>query len=289
MLSLLMFGREIGQDILKSVTEYRIFHFALESLAARTTWPDGRKKVAWRPRTTYKVATECISFFRWAYSFKFNPHKVALEDPEAGHMFKKGDDNVPEFWEWDSLEMRRLFNHPANNVRDICMLETLRCSGLRITECCSLILMDFNKMKTDKTVRVRNGKGGKDGFAPLDKRCIEKLEIYFDDLRVMGYTDMDPAFPSSIKRKTHYIEGSARKWMYTRGNDLNIHAYPHRLRHSVAGELLDRGEDLLTVAEVLRHKDINTTRRYTHIKANMIKNIYDRDPADRRQAAEKSA
>ena len=39
----------------------------------------------------------------------------------------------------------------------------------------------------------------------------------------------------------------------------------HWLRHSLATDLVMRGHDIRLVAEVLRHDDIRTSMRYTHL------------------------
>jgi site-specific recombinase XerD len=131
-------------------------------------------------------------------------------------------------------------------------------SGLRLMEALRLRVhdLDFNRQE----LTVRNGKGGKDRRTMLPKQLAKKLQIHLEKVRTVHKRDL-------IEGRHHLdpslIQKSVRSAVLAAG--ISKPASCHSLRHSFATHLLERGQDIRTIQELMGHKDLKTTMIYTHV------------------------
>jgi site-specific recombinase XerD len=158
-------------------------------------------------------------------------------------------------------------------LRDRAILETIYSSGLRISELCGLRLDDLDE--AERVLRIR-GKGKKERISPIGEHALRAIEDYWSILPRMP-DRTEPVFWSSgalpCPVQPRVVQRRMKQYLARAGLDPAI--TPHKLRHSYATHLLDRGADLRTVQELLGHAHLVTTQVYTHLTLDRLKKAYD--------------
>ena len=145
--------------------------------------------------------------------------------------------------------------------RDYAVLTLLLRTGIRVSECVSLDINDFNF--DEKSMRVVR-KGKKEQMLYFDEQTKEALLDYIDFERP-SYTDSDdePAlFLSSRKRRLSVRSIQDMVSKYSEATLINKKVSPHKMRSTYGTALYNKTGDIRLVADVLGHKDINTTAKH---------------------------
>lgn len=180
--------------------------------------------------------------------------------------------HLPDVLTFDQVE--RVFDvfdldNPLD-IRNRCIIETIYACGLRVSECCDL-LIDNVDLRQD-ILRVI-GKGNKERIVPFYPRLNELINLYIQEFR-NEYADSDFPYLFVSTRKGKVSPRSIQLLLEdvkVKAN-LDIDLHPHMLRHSFATHLLDNGADLRSVQELLGHENLSTTQLYTHLTYDRLKN-----------------
>jgi integrase/recombinase XerD len=157
-------------------------------------------------------------------------------------------------------------------LRDAAMLELLYAAGLRVSELVGLPIGDANL--NAGFVRV-TGKGKKTRLVPLGAAAREAIERYLAEVRP-AWARADATALFLTERGRPMTRQGFWKLLrgYARAAGVRLPAgevSPHKLRHSFATHLVERGADLRAVQAMLGHADIATTELYTHLsRARLI-------------------
>jgi integrase/recombinase XerD len=156
-------------------------------------------------------------------------------------------------------------------VRDRCMLEILYGAGLRVSELCTLRILDLDVQRG--VLRVF-GKGAKERFVPLHGMAISLLCDYMRDWRPAFSPREDILFLNRSGKGLSRVAlwKIVRKYALKAGIRRAIS--PHAFRHSFATHLLEGGADLRSVQLLLGHADISATEIYTHVQSGRLRRIH---------------
>ena len=164
---------------------------------------------------------------------------------------------------------RLLATPPAtpHGIRDTAMLELAYASGLRVSELVGVPMADVNLNAGH--VRV-TGKGQKTRMIPLGEAASQSITRYLTEVRPAWVRDPNERALFITERGTPMTRQSFWKILrnYARVADVRLPVgefSPHKLRHSFATHLVERGADLRAVQAMLGHADIATTQIYTHV------------------------
>lgn len=153
-------------------------------------------------------------------------------------------------------------------ARDVAILELLYASGLRVSELTGLDVGDVDQ--DAMTVRVL-GKGGQERVVPFGRAAARALDVYLSlRARPRGPLFVNIRGGRLTVRSVHaFVKRAAR------AAGIERRVSPHTLRHTFATHLLDGGADLRVVQELLGHRRLTTTQRYTHVSAAHLVQAYD--------------
>jgi integrase/recombinase XerC len=152
-------------------------------------------------------------------------------------------------------------------LRDVAIMELFYSSGLRLSELAALNVSDVDPYT--ESVRVF-GKGRKERVCPVGLPALEAISRY----RAAANVYSGPLFINKARKRI-----SPRSiWLvlkrYVRYTSIPISISPHKLRHSFATHMLDRGADLRSVQALLGHASLSTTQIYTHVTVERLKKAY---------------
>jgi integrase/recombinase XerD len=236
----------------------------LEFLAALT-----EKKLAARSQARQLVALrQLFKYLRKERVCEANP----TEDVDMPRFGRR----LPEFLTVEEVD--KLLAAPDRSTprgaRDAAMLETLYATGLRVSELVALRLADVN---FQAGYLVTFGKGRKERIVPLGEVALAALREFVDGARG---TFVQPGPVPEAVFLTRLGGPMTRQafWkiicQHSRAAGIRKPISPHKLRHSFATHLVERGADLRAVQAMLGHADIGTTEIYTHLSRGHLRAIY---------------
>lgn len=161
----------------------------------------------------------------------------------------------------ESLTTRQQKYHERTKKRDLALLTLLLGTGIRVSECVGLDLDDIDFKNNG--IKVHR-KGGAEVVVYFSDEVMKALVDYLEERRTMtpaeGHTNA--LFLSLQNRRitVRAVENLVKKYSKLVTNLKNI--TPHKLRSTYGTSLYRETGDIYLVADVLGHKDVNTTKKH---------------------------
>lgn len=225
-------------------------------------------------RTIHHYISALRSFYRYLIR-----EKLIHKNPYAGLVLPKLAKKLPKFL--TEKQMLVLLDGPKKRLaqgemstfesaRDQLVLELLYGGGLRVSEAAGLT---YENVDLEHQALNIVGKGNKERICPIGPLACEALRVFKDTL------PFEPS-PNSIlliqaNQKPLGVRGIQNVLKtYLKLAQLPADITPHKIRHSYATHLLNRGIDLRVLQKLLGHNSLSATQVYTHLDMNHLKKVH---------------
>ncbi|MDE5654363.1 MAG: tyrosine-type recombinase/integrase [Clostridia bacterium] len=178
---------------------------------------------------------------------------IRLETEEVSALLNNVEDGK-------GLSERQKSIQSKTKKRDIAILTLFLGTGIRISE---LVGIDMNDLDMDVNGFKITRKGGNQTILYFSDEVRQALDDYIDERAQNPLLDNEPALFVSLQNKritVRAVEKLVKK--YASITSPLKHITPHKLRSTYGTNLYKETNDIYVVAEVLGHKDINTTKKH---------------------------
>jgi len=200
-----------------------------------------------------------LSSIRLFYDYLKNEENVRIENPVVTGLLLRESHPLPRYVPDSEVES---FLKCVTSTRDLAIFMLMLRSGLRVQEVTNLTLdvIDYRRSQ----ILIKAGKGAKDRMVFISNDAGIALANY---LRKRPVTEERRIFlaekgrcrgkPISVRAVQKRVE------MHARISGIPVTC--HRLRHTMATQLLNANADLVSIQEILGHTKIKTTQRYSKL------------------------
>ena len=160
------------------------------------------------------------------------------------------------------------------NKRMKAIVELLYSTGIRVSE---LIGLHYEHLDLRNGFIRVTGKGSKERVVPLGQHCQTAIRDYVDAVpQTQKQGRQTPLFlngrggPFTVRS----TQRTLRRFAIEILGPVGAKVTPHTLRHSCATHLLSGGAGLREIQELLGHRSLVTTQKYTQVDLARLKKSY---------------
>jgi site-specific recombinase XerD len=187
-------------------------------------------------------------------------YKFVLRSPVvfATELYPRKEFKLPEILSQEQVIM--LLSRIVNPKHKL-MIALFYGTGMRLNELCHLKMEQIDRKNSQ--IKILCGKGNKDRFTLLPKYLLPEMEAYYRQYRpkIYLFEGQTLGLPMSDRSIQHAVSLCMKMAGFEKFGFSS-----HSLRHSFATHLLDQGNDIHTIKELLGHSKIETTMIYLHLQ-----------------------
>lgn len=179
--------------------------------------------------------------------------------------------------------VRAACTRSATGTRNRAMVEAMAGAGLRVSEVVALMPGDIDWQKG--TIRVNEGKGGRDRVVPVTGETLDRLAAWAHHRKDLGLNGRQSFFVGIRTRGEQLSIRTAQGIIARLGEKAGLDRAisPHLLRHTYATKALSDGLTIREVQQLLGHSDVSTTMIYTHVDPDELRQKIQGDNAEKKK------
>ena len=248
---------QIGKEDIEEFLEYLTYYEKDGQVFTNDARGKARKLSAVRSMFKYFYTSEILSRDVSALVPLPKLHEkpiIRLDADEVNDMLNKADTG-------SQLTKNQQRFHDKTRLRDIALLTLLLGTGIRVSECVGLDLEDIDFK--EKGIRVHR-KGGYESIVYFGDEVESALKDYLEQRKqILPKDGHEKALFLSLQNRritVRAVENLVKKYAGLATSLKKI--TPHKLRSTYGTSLYKETGDIYLVADVLGHKDVNTTRKH---------------------------
>lgn len=238
-------------------------------LEQMTLYEKDERELSNQERAKARKIAALRSFFKYFFKSQQLPSNIAalidtpklheraiirLEPNEVANLLDLAEDG-------SGLTDRQKQYHEMTKIRDVAILTLFLGTGIRISE---LVGLDLEDIDFENEAFIVTRKGGKEDILNFGTEVSESLRNYMQKrISMEALSGHEKALFLSMQRRritARAVENLVKKYAKLAAPLKKI--TPHKLRSTYGTMLYHETQDIYLVADVLGHRDVNTTRKH---------------------------
>ncbi len=248
------------------------------------SWLSDRRFADYTASSTARALSSVKSFYKYLEKTRnIVCHSIyAVSSPKKAKTLPKALSKEDTLFSLDKLaslsEIRWI------DLRNRSLLTLIYASGLRISEALSLTKQHIKETEYIKVI----GKGNKERLVPWINNVKKLILEYLEELPY-AIGENKPIFRTKTGKVLHRCNFNSELVKLRRIYGLPEHLSSHSFRHSFATHLLENGADLRSIQELLGHKSLSTTQKYTKINLTHLESVYNKSHPEAKATLDKKS